>query len=136
MKRMILALILAVMTVVGTVHAERTHKDGRIWRTWTLDEKVMFVVGYGDGTVMGAWIANSPSVEAHSDNLIPQQLTYGEIIEAVDAFYENPLNRPISIGMALLHVSQKAHGVAANKIEADIADSRRSAGNRYAKENK
>jgi hypothetical protein len=57
--------------------------------------------------------------------LAPRNLTNGEIMEALDAFYQEPLNRAIEVHSAIYIAGEKAKGVDTRKIEEDIASYRR-----------
>jgi hypothetical protein len=96
-------------------------------------------LGYDAGIRRGADLATSIATNNDEQQtkrladfvqewLVPSKvLTYVETVEMVDKFYEDLLNRPISVANAILVAAQPARGKTSDEIAKTIADLRRDA---------
>jgi hypothetical protein len=104
------------------------YSNGRYWATMNEDKKLAFVVGYVEAVKFTTAITMDDNVKIERQFEIltgPENLTYAEIIKAIDQFYESPLNGPISIGGAFMVMSMQARGKDQVEIQKFISESRR-----------
>jgi hypothetical protein len=114
-------------TVTGTL------LNGRFWRPMDDHAKLLWLRAYHEG-LMTAFISSPSTVRenliAQVGNLFPNGLSYGEIISAIDQFYNTPENGPIAISLALKVVVLKSVGVEQSKIDDFVSGLRRDAARR------
>ena len=106
--------------------------NGRGWRVFSPDSKISYIEGVKAGLGMAVVrtpvdspcdVLNKGTVAAFS----AEGFTQGEILEAVDRFYDQPENLLIKITDALEIVSAKARGVPQDVIETKTSQRRRAA---------
>ena len=83
--------------------------NGRMWQSFNSGEKLVYVLAVTD-TLLSA----TPS---DLRDYIPKTLNFGEVVSAVDLFYQEPENMPISILQAMRVVTLKANGASPAVIE-------------------
>ena len=139
MKRTILCIALAV-SAAG--QSPRTNPDitatwktagmwnGRFWKNLAIvseDAQSSFVLGYAaavEDTVIGMGVSLNADYKPIIKLLIPSKLTPGEIITALNRFYDTPENGPITIPGAMKIIAQRANGADDATIQKAIADQR------------
>jgi hypothetical protein len=85
--------------------------------------KEFFLDGYRDGVFAAAasWTSGVTSP------LIPPGMSPNVLLEFIDTFYSDPLNRPIPVSHAMVIMWKKASGGTLADMDADIAQARRDA---------
>jgi hypothetical protein len=104
--------------------------NGRFWRNLALvgeDAQSAFVLGYVAGvqdTTLGIGVSLNFDYKAMTKIFIPTSMTTGELITALNRFYEPPENGPITIPAAMKIITQRASGADDATIQKAIADQR------------
>jgi hypothetical protein len=103
--------------------------NGRYWVAQNTVSKPDFILGYREAvgfTASLAWADDKAKVQRAFDVLAgPGRLTNGEIVKAIDQFYESPLNGPIPITNAFLVMSMQARGKdSPEEIQKEISEMR------------
>jgi hypothetical protein len=133
MKRALRLLILLTLPLVAFCQDGYTTGaiNGRFWVSLSLAaSKRSFLLGFREGLKFGT----VQFVECGLDKVKmalaiswPSSMSSDELMAAVDRFYENPLNRPIPFGRALMYIEAEATGMKAAQLADILADFRRDA---------
>ena len=118
--------VLLIFIAYGTGESQSNDgeniKDGRFWRGVTNSEKLAYLVGYNEG--LGRGLSDyAPDVKQLGIELRKEwpDLTFGEIREALDHFYETPENRPFAVVIAIKTVAMKTSGMTQIQIDTFLA---------------
>ena len=104
----ILLLVLSSSVLGDDPNQTAGFVNGRGWKAFPLPVKVGYLAGLSEGS---EFIKNN-------SNVLPKNLTYGEISAALDAFYIEPTNANIAVPIALMYVKRKVAGAS----EAELKD--------------
>src|SRR5262249_38465290 len=137
----IMRICIAVLLFTGSLAAQ--NKDivttgmvnGRFWKHLDLTAKTFYVQGYREGVIQIAtpvsdlWRLGHCSDASATGSSIEQAtmqmfhgytIKNGEIISAIDRFFEDPLNARIRIMDAIIVVLEQARGASPQEIEGNI----------------
>jgi hypothetical protein len=121
MKRMIaiIGMIFVSSTWAFSGQAAEKTLDGRAWKQWSADWKLFYVLGYLEGIHDGVAVItlaqgkDEPTSEQIAYNvgqLFWGNSTRGEIIEALDFFYQDPANISVHTMFAMMYCACKKNG--------------------------
>jgi hypothetical protein len=109
--------LLAVLLLTGLATGEDAIHNGNFWRTFSSEMKTAYIVGYSDGRCDDALKVSAiePPLSAQQLSHVTGcrgagQVTYGQLLEAIDQFYQNPSNRLILIPSAYDYVTAEIEG--------------------------
>jgi hypothetical protein len=95
--------------------------NGRSWLSLSEAMKVGWLVGYTEGLrVAPSAVHGEPCTTQVKQvfDLYPQQLSFGEILKAIDHFYEDTSeNSAIPVPAALQYVTRKASGATQTELD-------------------
>lgn len=100
--------------------------DGRFWRSSSDSGKLGYLVGYNEG--VGRGLSNYTTDVRELEKGLRREwpdLTFGEMKEAVDRFYESPDNRLLPVVIAIRVVAMTFTGVAQPQIDALVDAARK-----------
>ena len=89
-------------------------KNGRWWKGYRMNPETVRL-GYLAGVKDGIEVTRGLNDITSDDPFRPDQMTYGEIITALDDFFREPTNADIPITMAMRYIRRKKEG--ANEAE-------------------
>ena len=127
--RMVLTMLLVfVVHDIGQAQSNGGNElhDGRFWRSSSDSGRLGYLVGYNEG--VGRGLSNyTTDVKEFEKGLRREwpDLTFGEMKEAVDRFYESPDNRLLPVVIAIRVVAMTFSGVPQPKIDALVDSARR-----------
>ncbi len=103
--------------------------NGRYWKAITGNEKIAFVLAYGDAIDQIALKTsdNFDRYKAVMKPFWPGSLTGNEIVSALDNFYVMPENGPIAVSSALEIIAQRTFGADEATIQKAITELRAAA---------
>ena len=110
--------------------------NGRLWRSIPADGKLFWLMAYHEGlkSALSASVASEPDAAnrrgkyaSTMKGIYPESLTWREVSNALDRFYNTSENGPIEISMALTIIAMKAVGLEESKIESATKEARRNA---------
>jgi hypothetical protein len=124
-------ILLVLASSLAAQHAPKDDKydsvgflNGRDWNGMTEELKVGFVMGFKNGLIWGAFISESAKQPKGADATISgaalaefvkpynvRQLSNGEIMQAIDAFYSDPTNLNIALPSAMYYIRRKVEGL-------------------------
>jgi len=107
--------------------------NGRMWKDMNRVQKVFYLQGYREGVTQGLTDAVPKGAAPDSDlakaanaaaERLAGPLTFenGEMSDAIDHFFEDPLNVRIPVLMAIPIVVEQAHGKNPEEINQHIRD--------------
>jgi hypothetical protein len=100
--------------------------NGRLWKGLNPAAKVSYVLGYREGILrLVIEIPDDALAHATGERLHGFNINNGEIMGALDRFYDDPLNARIAIIDAIVIVLNRARGVSSTDIEHQIEQLRR-----------
>ena len=134
----LLAITLAL--VVGQAGAQSNRRDGTWWRGLSHDHKSAYVLGLLDGQHLGLNLAvegletqdrvrGIATLEAAYDSSFDRYLkdvTNGQLVDGLDAFYGDARNRTIPVINSIWVVLNRIDGTPEAEIEALVDGLRRS----------
>lgn len=98
--------------------------DGRYWKAMSDGGRIAYLTGYADGASEGAIESATESdpkrlsnMDAQSKHVFPSNLTFGEIEESLNTFYQVPENRALPISIAIRVVAMKFFPVTQEQID-------------------
>jgi hypothetical protein len=124
----------------SSIYETNGSPNGRVWTELPEIAKLAYVRGFDSGASTAALVAAADADDNATDAnkkkkansyvqaIFPVNLTFAEIVKAINEFYEEPLNGPIAISNAVIVVTKQARGTAPKETEQDILDLRRKAG--------
>jgi hypothetical protein len=92
--------------------------NGRLWTVLTPDHRSWFIFGQQDAT-------KAILLRSVADRFAPRTLSNTEIVAAIDRFYDEPENLPISIMDALMVVTLRANGADSDTVAHAVAQLKR-----------
>jgi hypothetical protein len=98
--------------------------NGRGWQSLTAEMRLGYVKGYDDGVAAGIVHVAVASADKTAE-LVPSGMTVGEVVSAVDRFYQEPLNRRIMVVAAIRVVALEAKGTDQARVDGEIRRLRR-----------
>jgi len=122
-KLSLMALIFAALAVPFLAQENAPDQtagyyNGRFWAKLGASGKLGWVTGYVDGLSTGLTVAGSKDAPGKTAAAaFPFDMAFGEIVKAVDQFYEAPENARIPLWVALFGVNHKAHGDSPAQME-------------------
>lgn len=85
------------------------------------DGRITYLAGYSDAITEGAMEVTDPrrlkQVEVQLKHVFPDNMTFGEVEESVNGFYQVPENRILPISMAIRVVAMKFFPITQEQID-------------------
>ncbi len=119
MKRLVLVTVLAVGAWAQETNNLRTFElyNGRSWNALSLGEKLAQIIGIWEGAV---------SIDEDKATVqFKNKATFGEMVTALDLFYQDSANAPIPIIWGLQVIATKNNGASAAELESRTTALRR-----------
>jgi len=95
------------------------HLNGRGWKALTTDVKIGYVLAMSEAPILCD--TNSPN----NHYIFNDALTRAEVIEAIDAFYEESANAAVLVASAYRYVALSARGASPDELAAELSRIRR-----------
>jgi hypothetical protein len=95
--------------------------NGRAWRTYDGIGRYIYVKAFNEGQLTAGCSDGKPP------RTFAMQLTYEELIEETNAFYEDPSNRAIPLSLVMKYVKLKAEGATAEQLRSVVEMYRKAA---------
>src|SRR5271166_4090269 len=142
MKRILLVILLSVAvssTSAASAADEAKQKsgpgllflynDGEHWLSWDSDARLMYVAGYRDGRSHGLFelqvdYADCGKAAAKTQGLF-SGISTEQLVDSVNKFYSDPINRQVTIPDALTQVVEEVIGVPAPVLQKHLENIRR-----------
>jgi len=97
------------------------NRNGRFWRTITVEQKEGYVIGYSEAATLGVSLGTGVNYDLYGrliKEMLPQGITYGEVIASLDKLFDIPENGSIAISDGIHLAAERAYG----KPEAEIQE--------------
>lgn len=138
-------LIVLTFALTFTAHAAEDRRDGNWWATLPQVGKALYIGGIFDGLAMGRDLAiggwhngdksNAPDCESDaiksfvsfSARYFGENVTSGQFVDGLDAFFKDFRNRSILVSDAIWVVSNQIAGTPQEKIDTLIENYRKTA---------
>jgi hypothetical protein len=104
--------------------------NGQAWKTFNPLAKAVYVMGYCEGVGTATqMIPNVAVAQATQEILMGTglKLNNGKTADALDRFFDDPLNMPITLLDAIWIVVEQARGESPRKVDEDIRRFRKQA---------
>jgi hypothetical protein len=101
--------------------------NGRFWLEMQGEMKLGYLLGYIDGVHATSVTLAAGCPDVKRLRLLPHTLSSVEIAEALDEFYNDPLNRQIGIVFAITATARKAEGATSAEMDQMISEFRKAA---------
>jgi hypothetical protein len=113
--------VLGVFIIVGIVDGQpkwtKELNDGTVWRSLPDATRLGYIAGFSEG--LGQGITSNTTDVKEIDRQTRENwpdLTFGEVKEAVDHFYQTPENRPLPIITAIRVAAMRSSGMTQAQI--------------------
>jgi hypothetical protein len=138
MKTIIIMKPVAAMVVLACALSAGAHAEnkgpsytgglsnGRSWQALDKMAKISYVIGYREGVTATSRVATEATLGTTVRQVLAgSSLNNREMADALDRFYQNPLNRPLAISDAVYIVVRQATGGDPKEISKTIRQLRR-----------
>lgn len=143
MNRRILSAVLAVAmaalysvpSVAGQTRKKHgagvvfTYNSGVQWLSWDKNDRLMYVVGFLEGWRRGLFeiavdYADCDLAAAEKQGLFTH-ISNDQLVDSVDKFYSDPINRQVTVPDALRYVLDEIRGASTTTLQKRLEDIRR-----------